>query len=202
MRWKSRLTRPAGMGCLVVRHHATARNYNVSGMPKRRESCSEQGCSLPSKGKGLCNKHYLRLYRILNLEKSRQDARRYAATHQDQVREYKKLYRAKNRDKIRADMAAYRAKNRAKKREDSARREKRLKKNGVFRITERELRTLKARPCYLCGGPADTVDHRIPVAKGGRHSIGNLEPCCRGCNFSKRDRLLVQHRRIQRNPAA
>lgn len=33
-----------------------------------------------------------------------------------------------------------------------------------------------------------TIDHVIPLAKGGCHSIDNLVPACRSCNSSKSDR--------------
>lgn len=40
--------------------------------------------------------------------------------------------------------------------------------------------------CHWCGGRATTVDHLIPVARGGRHA-GNLVPACEHCNYSRRD---------------
>jgi len=169
---------------------------------KRRGNCSESECSLPAKGKGLCNRHYLRLYRTQNLERSREQARRYAETHREERQEYKRVYRAENRDKIRADMAAYRKRHRDRVHAGRMKRDRRLKENGVFLVTEADIRKLRRRPCYICGLPADTIDHRVPIAKGGRHSVGNLESCCRACNFSKRDALLVQFRRKRRSPAA
>lgn len=36
------------------------------------------------------------------------------------------------------------------------------------------------------GAPATTVDHVVPVARGGRHA-GNLVPACAACNASKQD---------------
>lgn len=45
------------------------------------------------------------------------------------------------------------------------------------------------RMCFWCGCDADTVDHIIPVAKGGTDDPDNLVACCRRCNFSKRDKL-------------
>lgn len=30
-----------------------------------------------------------------------------------------------------------------------------------------------------------TVDHVVPVSRGGTHELGNLVPCCRSCNSSK-----------------
>ena len=40
--------------------------------------------------------------------------------------------------------------------------------------------------CLKCGTQYDlTVDHKIPLARGGDWSIDNLEPLCRSCNSSK-----------------
>ena len=45
------------------------------------------------------------------------------------------------------------------------------------------------RECYWCGMDANTVDHIIPVAKGGTDDPENLVAACRKCNFSKQDKM-------------
>lgn len=35
-----------------------------------------------------------------------------------------------------------------------------------------------------------TVDHIVPLAKGGTHDVDNLAVLCRACNSRKHDRLL------------
>lgn len=46
--------------------------------------------------------------------------------------------------------------------------------------------------CVSCGKwyskSAITVDHRIPKRKGGTDDVWNLQPMCRSCNSSKRER--------------
>ena len=46
--------------------------------------------------------------------------------------------------------------------------------------------------CVSCGGwfskSQITVDHRIPKRDGGTDDLWNLQPMCRSCNSSKRDR--------------
>jgi hypothetical protein len=50
--------------------------------------------------------------------------------------------------------------------------------------------------CYLCGcrptGYDMTLDHVVPLARGGTHTPGNLRVACRSCNCRKRDRLLSE----------
>lgn len=36
------------------------------------------------------------------------------------------------------------------------------------------------------------MDHVIPLARGGRHGIGNVLPACQPCNSSKGARLLAE----------
>ena len=47
--------------------------------------------------------------------------------------------------------------------------------------------------CYYCGRafpPADlTMDHLIPIARGGKSIKENLVPCCKECNNQKKNLL-------------
>ncbi len=40
-----------------------------------------------------------------------------------------------------------------------------------------------------CGRVATTVDHRIPLARGGTNDVENLMPCCALCNSSRGSRV-------------
>lgn len=50
--------------------------------------------------------------------------------------------------------------------------------------------------CYLCGtkptGSDLTIDHVVPLSKGGSHTADNLRVACRRCNIRKGDRLLKE----------
>ena len=43
--------------------------------------------------------------------------------------------------------------------------------------------------CHYCGLEATTVDHLIPISKGGTDEASNMVACCTQCNSSKRDRM-------------
>lgn len=66
-------------------------------------------------------------------------------------------------------------------------------------VTRRDWRRLVARfghRCAYCGLKRRlTVDHVIPLIRGGEHRIGNVLPACRSCNSSKKDKLLAEWRR-------
>jgi len=52
----------------------------------------------------------------------------------------------------------------------------------------------KGRSCYYCIHPVMTVDHVIPLTRGGTHWEGNLVPACRSCNSSKWERTYMEWR--------
>lgn len=50
--------------------------------------------------------------------------------------------------------------------------------------------------CHYCGGhfSADelTLDHVVPLVRGGRSTRGNCVPSCKTCNTRKRDMLPTE----------
>lgn len=53
--------------------------------------------------------------------------------------------------------------------------------------------------CKYCKQPCKpTIDHVVPLAKGGRHEPGNVVPACAFCNSSKCDRLVFEWPRARK----
>lgn len=50
--------------------------------------------------------------------------------------------------------------------------------------------------CHYCGRPVPprelTMDHIVPVSRGGRSTKGNLVPCCKDCNNRKKQMLPME----------
>lgn len=57
------------------------------------------------------------------------------------------------------------------------------------RQRRQKVREAGGNRCVRCGGPANTVDHVLPLALGGTHSRLNLQPMCELCNTAKADHL-------------
>ncbi len=50
--------------------------------------------------------------------------------------------------------------------------------------------------CHYCRRPTPpgelTMDHIVPVARGGRSIKGNVVPCCKECNVKKKQLLPME----------
>ena len=50
--------------------------------------------------------------------------------------------------------------------------------------------------CHYCGRPTPprelTMDHVVPIVRGGASEKGNVVPCCKECNSRKRDLLPLE----------
>jgi 5-methylcytosine-specific restriction enzyme A len=50
--------------------------------------------------------------------------------------------------------------------------------------------------CHYCGSrfsPKElTMDHIVPISKGGKTTKGNVVPCCKTCNTEKKSKLLME----------
>jgi len=67
-----------------------------------------------------------------------------------------------------------------------------LKANRRLKLLHKWQR--QGRRCSYCSGPCESVDHVVPIARGGTNYEGNLVPCCMRCNGSKSDWLLIEWR--------
>lgn len=63
-------------------------------------------------------------------------------------------------------------------------------------ITAKQWEDIKAEfdnRCAYCSKPDDalTMDHIVPLIKGGRHDVDNVVPACQKCNDSKGSKTMV-----------
>ena len=74
------------------------------------------------------------------------------------------------------------------------------RKNGflsiqvIQQVYECNINNFGTLTCVYCFTPIvfgnDTLDHVIPISKGGNHSFNNLVIACKICNCIKKDRLI------------
>lgn len=57
-------------------------------------------------------------------------------------------------------------------------------------------RKLAKRECHYCGGTFApqglTMDHLIPISRGGHTTKGNVVPACKDCNNKKKHLLPIE----------
>lgn len=68
-----------------------------------------------------------------------------------------------------------------------------LMRGACFKaIPVKELAEFYNRPCVACGATTgQTIDHIVPISKGGLHIMGNLQTLCRSCNCRKKDKIAA-----------
>lgn len=109
----------------------------------------------------------------------------YARTSGQRV-EVSKAWYVRNRERALANNAKYRAMNPEKVRATKlSRRRRQATRCASFDAAQLEARLAMFSGCWMCGGPADTVDHVKPLAQGGSHMLANFRPACRPCNSRK-----------------
>lgn len=120
----------------------------------------------------------------------------WRAAHPDWYRLPNANYRSSHPDRQKSDNAAWRAANPGRMRAHKVRRRQRIElADGHY--TGAEWEALKARygyRCLMCGRTEPdiklTLDHVVPVSKGGTNDISNGQPLCVSCNSRKHTQTL------------
>lgn len=108
------------------------------------------------------------------------------------TKESKSLWSLKNSDRVAEQKRAWRESNKEVERLYASVRRARKKANGIFLVTKKDVKKLLLNSCFYCDGVATTIDHVVPIARGGSHSVGNLVPACLSCNLSKGAKLITE----------
>jgi 5-methylcytosine-specific restriction endonuclease McrA len=121
------------------------------------------------------DRYYLKRDEILQQMRSRRDS------DLQHVLEIERASRLRNKEKNRASKNARQSvRNRALC-------------DTKFIILDKELKKIYSSPCAFCGSTTNqSLDHIIPLSKGGRHSVGNLMTLCSTCNASKGNKFYMQ----------
>jgi 5-methylcytosine-specific restriction endonuclease McrA len=119
----------------------------------------------------------------------------YYLSNRPEILQKVSRYRSENVLEIASKRAKWRSLNSEKTSLYSYKRRAKFKENGTFLITAKEIDKLKSLNCFACGKSGQIqIDHIIPIARGGRHSIGNLLPLCSKCNLSKNKKTFMEWR--------
>jgi hypothetical protein len=139
-----------------------------------------------------------------NADRAKAAQRDYRDRNRERVELSKRAWAEANPDKVAANRKRAKAKiTAATFAEQYHRRRARKMNNGVYSVTERDMRRCLTRnnnACAYCavqfsGDIRPTWDHVVAIARGGQHSIGNLLPVCAACNTSKWASTLTEWRK-------
>ena len=163
--------------------------------------CGVSGCGRAYYASGLCRRHYdttdkakakrrdrlaaspasqeknratTQAWREVNRNRDRENARKYREAHPEKARAAVKRWEQANPDRC----AHYRGQRKA-----------RLRSGGHHSQQEwRELCFLYQGVCPRCKRAVKrfSLDHIVPISKGGSNWIWNVQPLCRSCNSSKK----------------
>ena len=126
------------------------------------------------------NNNYLsqKSYKEKNLSKHRRRQKEYADNHRDEVNKNSKVWRMRHPDKVSAARHTVRA--------------QRKGAEGTHTPEEwRELCERYGNKCLCCNEVKPlTVDHVIPLSKGGTNYIDNIQPLCKSCNCRKSTKTI------------
>lgn len=136
---------------------------------------------------------YTRGYRKANAVERYQKNREWATANPEKVLEYHRKSRAENPDSYREITRKYRNSHPGFSAHHCMQRRAR-RKGATGEITREEWKFIVqcfAGHCACCGVTGRlSLDHIIPLAKGGTHSVDNAQPLCIPCNSRKHTRTI------------
>lgn len=120
----------------------------------------------------------------------------HAAANRERILAYQADYYAAHTEKVKANVAAYRAAFPERKRHlENRRRVRKVGNGGSHTLAERQEKFAQlGNACVYCGSAGRlTVDHDVPLARGGTDDISNVLPSCRSCNSRKSTRTAQEY---------
>lgn len=144
------------------------------------------------RGQELLNKK--KEYYRANRERILANVKARSIVQRDKILAYQADYYEANTDKVKERVGRYRKNNPDKKQHLENRRRASKFKNGGSHTLEQRLEKFGSlgNVCFYCKEPKPlTVDHNIPLSRGGTDNIDNILPACRSCN-SKKNNLTTE----------
>ena len=143
-------------------------------------------------------------------EYNRNNAKEWAAAHPEQRYETNKKWAEANAEKVKKSQKKYEQNNKEKVKESKRQWKKRNPGAVMLEVEKRRARIICAPGngvsidewkhamqeysyrCVYCGKKgALTMDHVVPLIKGGAHDPSNIVPSCMACNVAKHTKDLI-----------
>jgi 5-methylcytosine-specific restriction endonuclease McrA len=139
-------------------------------------------------------KKYYSEYRKKNREHLREYRKKWAAKNSDKIRSWNASYKASHQEELKEYYSKYSKDNSDGRKAIWHRRRARLK-NAPGSFTKHQWEQMKdiynwTCPMCLKREPEIhlSIDHKIPLSKGGTNYADNIQPLCFNCNAKKQDK--------------
>lgn len=166
-------------------------------IPKAK--CSVEGCGREVSAQGFCHNHYNN-----HTENGKRAAKKFRST--DKRKAITARYEAKETTKEKHKKFAKSEKGRVAAVNNAQRRRAKVRGNETENFTSLQIYERDKWTCYLCGKPiskrqkaphpkSPSLDHVLPVCKGGGHTLENVKAAHLQCNQSKGGKTLEEYRK-------
>ena len=175
--------------------HGTISCYNVDKC--RCELC--RACkAIYAKRSRNNHPNYAKEHYAKNADYYKQWAANWRKTHGKENSLKAQKWNRKNRERYNERMRLWRQDNPDKVHRTNKINQAKRKKAKVFKVTVKDWKKLLNQYnfcCFYCKDKGEmTMDHIIPISRGGNHSIGNIIPACKSCNSKKNKRFIMEWR--------
>lgn len=148
-----------------------------------------------------CQNSYMRKFYANNQQSVKARVRKYHEANREIANKKRQERYLANRPehlaKCREWVQNNRDKSRASKR-NTAHRRRVIIGSSTYQVRAKEIQKLLTQNCFYCGSTEKiTIDHVVPIFRGGQHKIGNLVPACKSCNSSKGSKLFTEWKAFQ-----
>ena len=146
--------------------------------------------------KGIPEAEYKRIWRKNNRDRVLASKKRSYEKNKDSILKANSEYRQENYERRIEIERASRERNKDKNRPSKNARQSvrnRLVSGSKYVIIYKDLKRIYSQPCFNCGSMNNqSLDHRIPLSRGGEHKIGNMLTLCQPCNASKHSKTIME----------
>lgn len=155
-------------------HREQINAYSAAYYAANREKVNARGAAYYADNQErIAERH--KVYRAAHRAREKARAATYYAAHREQKKTYGAAYHKQNPDVVRLKNARRKAANLAAPRND---------------LTVSQWQIIKAHyghRCVYCDRQMQrlTMDHIVPLSKGGSHTVSNVVPACKSCNSRK-----------------
>lgn len=163
--------------------------WPLDGFDREKNTTNSDGLHSQCK---TCRREISRQWKRRNRERCRENLRKWQRENPERRYELRAAHYAAHKEEAKAYRRAWRKTHPIEHRSQS--REYRLRKLGLGRLTDADWAEVIAKygdRCLCCGTRKRiTVDHVVPLSKGGANAKHNVQPLCLPCNSRKHQKTI------------